>query len=60
MNIRGLRQKYRAIAPALNERSRRLWAAAEAVSIGHGGIAKVERATDISLSTISRGIKELE
>ena len=60
MNLIGLRQKYRAIAPALNERSRRLWAAAEAISFGHGGIAEVERATGVSLSTISRGIKELE
>jgi hypothetical protein len=44
----------------LNERSRRLWAATEAKSIGHGGIACVERAVAISRSTISRGIKELE
>lgn len=55
-----LRQKYSALAPALNERSRRLWAAVEAQSIGRGGIALVERAAGISHSTISRGIKELE
>lgn len=60
MNLRVLRQKYSALAPALNERSRRLWAATEAKSIGHGGIACVERAVAISRSTISRGIKELE
>ena len=54
-----LRQKYSALAPVLNERSRRLWAATEAKSIGHGGIACVERAVAISRSTISRGIKEL-
>lgn len=54
-----LRQKYSVLAPALNERSRRLWAATEAKSIGHGGIACVERAVGISRSTISRGIKEL-
>ena len=54
-----LRQKYSALAPALNERSRRLWAATEAKAIGHGGIACVERAVAISRSTISRGIKEL-
>mgnify|MGYP001589684086 FL=1 len=52
-------QKYADLAHALNERSRRLWAATEAQSIGHGGIALVERAVGISHSTISRGIKEL-
>jgi hypothetical protein len=55
-----LRQKYLALAPALNERSRRLWAAIEAKSIGHGGISIVERAVAISHSTISRGMKELK
>lgn len=60
MNLRVLRQKYSALASALNERSRRLWAATEAKAIGHGGIALVERAIAISRSTISRGIKELE
>jgi hypothetical protein len=60
VNLRVLRQKYSALAHALNERSRRLWGAIEAKSIGHGGIALVERAVGISRSTISRGIKELE
>jgi transposase len=55
-----LRGKYRRLGPALNERSRRLWAATEALAIGHGGIGKVEEATGISRSTISRGIKELD
>ena len=54
-----LRQKYTLLAPALNERSRRLWAATEALALGHGGIATVERATGIARSTISRGIQEL-
>ena len=60
MNLGLLRQKYSALAPALNERSRRLWAAIEAKSIGHGGIARVTRAVRISRSTISRGVKELK
>lgn len=60
MNLLVLRQKYSGLGPALNERSRRLWAATEAKSIGHGGIALVERAAAISRSTISRGIRELE
>jgi hypothetical protein len=54
-----IRTKYEALAPVLTERSRRLWAATEAKSLGHGGIAAVIRATGISRSTISRGIQEL-
>ena len=55
-----VRSKYAVLSGALSERSRRLWAAAEAMSLGHGGIALVERATGISRSTITRGIREVE
>jgi hypothetical protein len=54
-----LQAKFVALAPELTERSRRLWAATEAVALGHGGIALVERATGISRSTIVRGMREL-
>jgi len=54
-----VRQKYRMLRDSLNERSRRLWAAAEARAIGHGGASVVVRATGISRSTILRGMKEL-
>ena len=60
MDVETLHNKYIALAPALNERSRRLWAATEAIALGHGGIAAVERATSISRSTIQRGMRELE
>ena len=60
MDIKTLRRKYRAVAPGLSERSRRLWAASEAAALGHGGIALVERASGISRSTISRGLREVE
>ncbi len=59
MDIETIQAKFMALAPELTERSRRLWAATEAVSLGHGGIAKIERATGISRSTIARGIKEI-
>ena len=55
-----MRLKYVALEPELTERSRRLWAATEARALGHGGIALVERATGVSRSTISRGLRELE
>jgi transposase len=44
----------------LDERARRLWAAAEARSHGRGGIAAVARATGISEATVRRGIVEVE
>ena len=59
VNLDALRTKYEMLIPILTERSRRLWAATEAMSLGHGGIALVVRATGISRSTISRGIREL-
>jgi len=60
MDLDTVKAKYRSLAPALTERSRRLWAATEAKALGHGGIALVERATGISRSTIQRGMRELE
>lgn len=60
MDIHTLRQKYGALTPVLNERTRRLWAATEARAIGYGGIALVQRATGLSRSTIERGLAELD
>jgi hypothetical protein len=48
VDLATLRAKHRSFAPALDRRGRRLWAAAEAKSLGHGGIALVVRATGIS------------
>ena len=59
MDVESLGKKYRSLAPALSERSRRLWAASEALALGRGGIAMVERATGISRSTVTRGIREV-
>jgi hypothetical protein len=59
MDIETLQAKFAALAPALSERSKRLWAATEALALGHGGIALVERATGISRSTVVRGIREV-
>jgi hypothetical protein len=59
VDIETLQVKFATLAPALTERSRRLWAATEALALGHGGIALVERATGISRSTVVRGIREV-
>ena len=54
-----IRERFTAVARDLNERSRRLLAAAEAKTAGHGGIAAASRATGIARSTIGRGLKDL-
>lgn len=48
------------VSPVLDERQRRLTAAAGARALGHGGIAVVMRETGMSRNTIKRGIGELE
>ncbi len=53
-------ERFRAMAGELNERQRRLAAAAEARSHGRGGIAATARATGIHEDTIRKGIRELE
>ena len=55
-----LRAKFRAVWPLLDERARRLMAASEAKSLGHGGISLVERASGLSRPVIARGIREIE
>lgn len=54
-----IKTKYKKVAPGLNEKARRFWAAEEALKLGYGGIAAVSRATKITQRTIRRGIKEL-
>ena len=54
-----LQEKFDLLEGSLDERSRRLVAAAEAVAIGWGGIAAVHRASGIAVSTIRRGMAEL-
>ena len=52
-------QRFAALGPELNERQRRIWAAAEALSYGPGGIAAVARVAGISRDTVERGIKDV-
>ena len=53
-------ERFRALAPELDERRRRLWAAAEVRSHPRGGVTAVARATGISATTIYKGLRELE
>ena len=54
-----IRMKYALLRPVMDERMRRLWAAAEAQVVGRGGITLVARATEISRRTIAAGLREL-
>jgi len=58
----GIAERYRLLKEMgmLDERSQRLWAAIEARAAGRGGIAAVVRATDVSESTVRRGLEELD
>ena len=58
--VEWIHAKYRAIVADLDERARRRWAAAEARSLGWGGVAAVAMATGISDRTIRNGIRELD
>jgi transposase len=52
--------KYAAVGPVLDERVRRLWAAAESRAIGYGGDAVVSDATGLARQTIRAGRREIE
>ena len=55
-----IKQRYERIMGELTERTRRLFAANEALSLGWGGISVVSRATGLSRQVISAGIEELQ
>src|SRR2546421_12006620 len=59
IDVEPIRERFSTVAPFLDERGRRLVAAAEAFAAGYGGIAAVAMATGMALSTIGRGLKEL-
>jgi hypothetical protein len=59
INESAIRARFAAVGSGLNERSRRLFVAAEAKTAGYGGIAATCRASGIARSTIGRGLKDL-
>jgi hypothetical protein len=59
IDVEPIRERFLTVAPFLDERGRRLVAAAEAFAAGYGGIAAVAMATGMAPSTIGRGLKEL-
>lgn len=57
--VKRIRRKFLAMAPLLDERSRRHWAATEALELPYGGVSLVAAATGLSRTTITVGISEL-
>lgn len=52
-NVDFIKQKFETLCPFMDERMRRLWAAAEACALGRGGITAVAAATGLSRTTIT-------
>lgn len=59
-SLKLLRLKLSGVLPMLNEKQRRVIAAAEAKSLGRGGIQAVAKVTGMSRQTIYQGLKDLE
>jgi len=58
--IEQIKSRYRSLAPLMDERMRRQWAATEAQTYGWGGVSAVSDATGMSRNTIRKGMAELE
>jgi len=55
-----IKERFSRLEAWLDERSRRLWAAAESVAHGRGGISLVSRASGVSRRAIAVGLAELQ
>lgn len=60
MNTQKLEEKYRLLFPHLDEKAKRMVCAADAKTLGHGGVTQVKNASGLSRVTINKGRKELE
>lgn len=57
--VESIQDKYDSLLPYLNEKTRRIWAAIEARSLGRGGVSQVAIATGLSRTTIHAGMRLL-
>ena len=56
----GIEAKFKALSPRLDEATLRLWAAAEARSLGRGGVSVVAKVAGLSRTTVYAGLAEIE
>jgi transposase len=59
IDLSGIALRFKTVGGVLDERSRRLVAAAESKALGRGGVSAVSRATGISRQVIRQGVAEL-
>jgi DNA-binding phage protein len=59
LDVSGITRRFNAVGAILDERSRRLVAAAESAALGRGGVSAVARATGMSRQVIRQGMTEL-
>src|SRR5271170_2026902 len=57
--VEAVRFRFERLAPVMDERMTRLWAASEAQALGRGGIAVVTKATGILKKRIGHGVRDL-
>ena len=55
-----LKRKFRSVWPHLDERTRRITAANEALSFGYGVVSLAHRACGLSRQAIAKGIREIQ
>ena len=55
-----LTEKFHSVWPLLDERTRRIMAASEAMALGYGGVSLVRRACGLSRKAISKGVRDIE
>ena len=55
-----LRKKLASVWALLDERTRRIMAANEAVALGYGGVSRVHRVCGLSRKAIAKGIQEIK
>ena len=58
-SIAVLTRKFRSVWPLLDERTRRIMAANEAIGLGYGGVSLVHRACGLSRKAIAKGMGEI-
>jgi hypothetical protein len=57
--LKKVEQRFGSLSWALDERTRRLFGAAEAKALGYGGVTAVSKATGISRRALTQGCREL-
>ena len=55
-----LKRKFKSVWPLLDERTRRVMAASEAIGLGYGGVSLVRRACGLSRKAITKGMLEIQ